>query len=100
MAHVSITTPRSATFIFSLSALTNHSVLGEKLAQVSVITSGLNLLPLSSTTVCIVYLHIQPASMIFMCLTFNLLRSRNDVPGAFPSKLDCHLPQSFVLAAG
>ncbi|KAF8215025.1 hypothetical protein K438DRAFT_1800634 [Mycena galopus ATCC 62051] len=90
MVHVSITTPRSATFIFSWSALTT----------ILVITSGMNLLPLSSTTVCIVYLHvrlfpsplpfsyvlsaasqIQPASIvIFTCLTFNLWRSRSDVP--------------------
>ncbi|KAF8131761.1 hypothetical protein K438DRAFT_1885318 [Mycena galopus ATCC 62051] len=67
MVHVSITTPRSATLIFSWFALTAHYVPGEKLAQ------------------------IQPASiMIFVCLTFNLLRSRSDVPGAFPSKSYCH----------
>ncbi|KAF8168787.1 hypothetical protein K438DRAFT_2024861 [Mycena galopus ATCC 62051] len=48
---------------YSRGPLSPTSILGEKLAQVSVIT------------------QIQPASvLIFMCLTFNLLRSRSDVP--------------------
>ncbi|KAF8142539.1 hypothetical protein K438DRAFT_1877890 [Mycena galopus ATCC 62051] len=97
MVHASITTPRSATLIFSWSALTDHYVPGEKLAQVSVITSGsestTSLQPQYALYICLCVsfilplLHVLTAAsqiqlasiMIFVCLTFNLLRSRSDV---------------------
>ncbi|KAF8144551.1 hypothetical protein K438DRAFT_1873787, partial [Mycena galopus ATCC 62051] len=82
MVHVSITTPRSATFIatfiFSWSALTNLCSWGE-------IGSGecdhVRISPLPFLHVLTAASQIQPAPvLIFMCLTFNLLRSRSDVP--------------------